>query len=119
MFYLELRGLTRSAIAEAYKVHGVRTFSLDTHDELAKIVEATDAALNQARFEFVSAEAARFAEAFPEEIPDWRPSLNYSLARVHEAQRNLDDAILIYRQDDSPQRPGNLLRARWLEKLNK
>jgi ornithine decarboxylase len=35
---------TRSAIAEAYKVHGVRTFSLDTHEELAKIVEATDGA---------------------------------------------------------------------------
>jgi ornithine decarboxylase len=31
---------TRSAIAEAYHVHGVRTFSLDTHEELAKIVEA-------------------------------------------------------------------------------
>lgn len=29
------------AIAEAYKVHGVRTFSLDTHEELDKIVEAT------------------------------------------------------------------------------
>ena len=32
---------TRSAIAESYHVHGVRTFSLDTHEELAKIVEAT------------------------------------------------------------------------------
>jgi len=32
---------TKSAIAEAYKVHGVRTFSLDTQEELAKIVEAT------------------------------------------------------------------------------
>ena len=32
---------TRSAIAEAYHLHGVRTFSLDTHEELAKIVEAT------------------------------------------------------------------------------
>lgn len=32
---------TRSAIAEAYHAHGVRTFSLDTPDELAKIVEAT------------------------------------------------------------------------------
>jgi len=32
---------TRSAIAEAYHQHGVRTFSLDTHEELAKIVEAT------------------------------------------------------------------------------
>ena len=32
---------TRSAIAEAYREHGVRTFSLDTADELAKIVDAT------------------------------------------------------------------------------
>jgi ornithine decarboxylase len=32
------------AIAEAYFEHGVRTFSLDTHDELAKIVAATCAA---------------------------------------------------------------------------
>jgi len=32
---------TRSAIAEAYRDHGVRTFSLDTHEELAKIVDAT------------------------------------------------------------------------------
>jgi ornithine decarboxylase len=32
---------TKSAIAEAYCEHGVRTFSLDTHEELAKIVEAT------------------------------------------------------------------------------
>ena len=30
-----------AAIAEAYKVHGVRTFSLDSHEELAKIVSAT------------------------------------------------------------------------------
>ena len=35
---------SRSAIAEAYKIHGVRTFSLDSHEELAKIVEATDQA---------------------------------------------------------------------------
>ena len=34
----------RSAIAEAYAVHGVRVFSLDTHEELAKIVEATEGA---------------------------------------------------------------------------
>jgi len=32
---------TASAIAEAYKVHGVRTFSLDCQDELDKIVAAT------------------------------------------------------------------------------
>ena len=30
-----------AAIAEAYTVHGVRTFSLDTHEELEKIVAAT------------------------------------------------------------------------------
>ncbi len=34
----------KSAIAEAYKIHGVRVFSLDSHDELAKIVEATEGA---------------------------------------------------------------------------
>ncbi|WP_100866127.1 type III PLP-dependent enzyme [Novosphingobium kunmingense] len=34
----------RGAIAEAYHQHGVRTFSLDSHEELAKIVEATDGA---------------------------------------------------------------------------
>ncbi|WP_374418058.1 type III PLP-dependent enzyme [Novosphingobium arvoryzae] len=32
---------TRAAIAEAYRVHGVRTFSLDTREELDKIVAAT------------------------------------------------------------------------------
>ena len=31
----------RAAIAEAYRVHGVRTFSLDCHDELDKIIAAT------------------------------------------------------------------------------
>jgi tetratricopeptide (TPR) repeat protein len=51
--------------------------------------------------------------------PDWLPSLNYTLARVYEVQGKLDDAIRVYRQDDSPQRRGNLLRARWLEKLKK
>lgn len=35
---------TKSAIREAYQQHGVRTFSLDTMEELAKIVEATDSA---------------------------------------------------------------------------
>ena len=35
---------TGSAIVEAYREHGVRTFSLDTHDELSKIVEATGGA---------------------------------------------------------------------------
>jgi ornithine decarboxylase len=35
---------TRAAIAEAYAAHGVRVFSLDSHEELDKIVAATDAA---------------------------------------------------------------------------
>ena len=35
---------TPKAIAEAYKVHGVRTFSLDTVEELEKIVLATNGA---------------------------------------------------------------------------
>jgi len=33
---------TMAAIREAYFDHGVRTFSLDSHEELAKIVQATD-----------------------------------------------------------------------------
>jgi ornithine decarboxylase len=35
---------SRRAISAAYFDHGVRTFSLDTHDELAKIIDATGGA---------------------------------------------------------------------------
>ena len=35
---------SRGAIASAYRDHGVTTFALDTHEELAKILEATDGA---------------------------------------------------------------------------
>jgi ornithine decarboxylase len=35
---------SKGAIAEAYAVHGVRVFSLDSHEELAKIVDATGGA---------------------------------------------------------------------------
>ena len=35
---------SRAAIARAYFDHGVKTFSLDCHEELTKIVEATDGA---------------------------------------------------------------------------
>ena len=35
---------SRAAIAAAYHDHGVRTFALDTHEELAKILEATGGA---------------------------------------------------------------------------
>ncbi len=35
---------SRAAIARAYREFGVRTFALDTHEELAKILDATDGA---------------------------------------------------------------------------
>jgi ornithine decarboxylase len=35
---------SRAAIARAYHEYGVKTFALDTHEELAKILEATDGA---------------------------------------------------------------------------
>jgi len=35
---------SRRAIADAYNKYGVKTFALDTHEELAKILEATDGA---------------------------------------------------------------------------
>jgi ornithine decarboxylase len=35
---------SRRAIADAYHKHGVKTFALDTHEELAKILEETDGA---------------------------------------------------------------------------
>lgn len=35
---------SRKAITEAYQRYGVKTFALDTHDELQKILEATDGA---------------------------------------------------------------------------
>jgi ornithine decarboxylase len=35
---------SRSAITSAYRDHGIKTFALDTHEELAKILEATDRA---------------------------------------------------------------------------
>ena len=38
----------KGAIAEAYNAHGVRTFSLDSHEELAKIVEATSSDAGEA-----------------------------------------------------------------------
>lgn len=44
--------------------------------------ETTDAALNEARFECVRAEAGRFAEAFPEETPDWRPQPDRKSSRL-------------------------------------
>jgi len=45
----------------------------------------------------------------------WRGSVDYNLARIYEEQGQLAEAIELYRLDESPQRTGNLLRARRLE----
>jgi tetratricopeptide (TPR) repeat protein len=50
--------------------------------------------------------------------PIWKGAVDYNLARVYEAQGNLDQAIKIYQEDESPQRPGNLLRSRRLRALS-
>ncbi len=50
--------------------------------------------------------------------PIWKGAVDYNLARVHEAQGKLDQAIKLYQEDESPQRPGNLLRSRRLRTLS-
>jgi tetratricopeptide (TPR) repeat protein len=50
------------------------------------------------------------------ENPIWRTSIEYSLGRTYEATGELAKALQTYRESDSPQRHGNLLRARRLEK---
>ena len=54
---------SRSAIKAAYFDHGVRTFALDTHEELAKILEATNGAkdLNLIVRLGISAEGAAYS----------------------------------------------------------
>ena len=47
----------------------------------------------------------------------WAAGARYNLARTHENLGEYDKAIELYRADNSPQRHGNLLRARWLEQL--
>jgi tetratricopeptide (TPR) repeat protein len=49
--------------------------------------------------------------------PIWKGAVAYNLARVYETQGRLDQAIKIYQEDESPQRPGNLLRSRRLRAL--
>lgn len=44
----------------------------------------------------------------------WRSGALYNLARAEEALQRYQDAIELYQQIESPQRHGNLLRARWL-----
>lgn len=45
----------------------------------------------------------------------WNAGARYNLARAHEQLGEVEQAIELYRADDSPQRHGNLLRARRLE----
>jgi tetratricopeptide (TPR) repeat protein len=45
----------------------------------------------------------------------WTDGAHYNLARTYEQEGKLDEAIALLRQDASPQRAGNLLRARMLE----
>ncbi len=44
----------------------------------------------------------------------WAAGARYNLARVREAQGQVERAISLLENDASPQRHGNLLRARWL-----
>lgn len=55
----------------------------------------------------------RTLEAYPE--GPWTNGAHYNLARAYEASGKADEAIETYREVDSPQRHGNLLRARWLK----
>jgi len=45
----------------------------------------------------------------------WRNGALYLLARAHEALGHTDQAVAAYQATAGPQRPGNLLRARWLQ----
>jgi hypothetical protein len=60
---------------------------------------------------------AHFQHRCLESDPDgpWTDGARYNLARCYEAQGNSEKAVALYRQGASPQRHGDLLRARWLE----
>ena len=69
---------SRGAITRAYFDHGVRTFSLDSHDELAKIIDATGNApdLNLLVRMTVSADGAAYSLSGKFGVsPDQAPSL--------------------------------------------
>ena len=44
----------------------------------------------------------------------WTDGARYNLARTYEAAGRTDEAVKLYESDDSAQRHGNRLRARWL-----
>lgn len=58
-----------------------------------------------------------FSKRTLEAAPDspWTAAAQYNLARAYEATGQLDKAIELYEDDDSPQRHGNRLRARSLK----
>jgi hypothetical protein len=45
----------------------------------------------------------------------WADGARYNLGRAYEASGDFDQAIALYEADQSPQRHGNLLRAKWLK----
>lgn len=51
----------------------------------------------------------------PNPSSPWTGSARYNLARAHEALGQVDEAIALYQASESPQRHGNLLRARQLD----
>lgn len=56
--------------------------------------------------------------SLPEDAADekpWSAGARYNLARCYEALGQTEDAVALYERDDSPQKYGNRLRARWLK----
>jgi hypothetical protein len=47
----------------------------------------------------------------------WTPAARYNLARCYEALGQTDEAVKLYLSDDSPQKYGNQLRAKWLGRV--
>jgi len=73
---------------------------------------------------------AHYENGYPEPAINWLERIrsldhlnrrtapaDYLMARSHEATENFQQAISIYRRSSSPQRHGNLLRARFLTRL--
>jgi hypothetical protein len=67
--------------------------------------------------ELYEAAVGHFEHRCLESDPDgpWTAAVHYNLGRAYEALGQTDKAVEQYHYEDSPQRHGNLLRARWLE----
>jgi tetratricopeptide (TPR) repeat protein len=57
-------------------------------------------------------------QALPDDSGDkpWSGGARYNLARCYESLGKKEEAIKLYRSDDSPQKYGNRLRAKWLSR---